>query len=131
MSFPTKELQLFEEVEDDMRVILDTYGLNDNLFSKIKGSTFNNVDATLKRVYQDTIIPNANIDSEQIGKQSDMLSDGEVLKMDYSHLPFLREDEESKAGIRKTNLESLQMALNMGLIDISEAKRIKDEQKIF
>ena len=46
MSFPTKDLQLFEEVEDDMRVMLDTFGLNDNLFSKIKGSTFNNVDAS-------------------------------------------------------------------------------------
>jgi len=107
MSFPTKDLQLFEEIEDDMRVIIDTYGLNDNLFSKIKGSTFNNVDATLKRVYQDTIIPNANIDAAQIGKQSGLLNAGERLIMDFSHLPFMREDEKMKAEVDKIELESL------------------------
>ena len=128
MSFPTKDLQLFEEIEDDTRVILDTFGLNDNLFSKIKGSTFNNVEATLKRVYQDTIIPNSMIDSAQIGKQSGMLQDGETLIMDFTHLPFMSDDMKKKAEIHKLELEAIEKALTLNLITQEQAQSIYDER---
>ena len=128
MSFPTKDLQLFEEIEDDTRVILDTFGLNDNLFSKVKGSTFNNVESTLKRVYQDTIIPNSMIDAAQIGKQSGMLQDGETLIMDFTHLPFMSDDMKKKAEIHKLELEAIEKALTLNLITQEQAQSIYDER---
>lgn len=128
MSFPTKDLQLFEEIEDDTRVILDTFGLNDNLFSKVKGSTFNNVESSLKMVYQDTIIPNALIDSSQIGKQSGMLEEGQTLSMDFSHLPMMQDDEKLKAEIKKLNLESIEKALSLNLISQEDAQEIYNGQ---
>ena len=122
LSAPIKDLQLFEEIDDDSRVLLDTFGLNNDLFSKVKGSTFNNVEIADKRTYQNTIIPEANLDSLQIGKQSGMLEEGQRLTMDFSHLPCMQQDENEKVKIQNTAVKSLSMAFKDGVITIEEYK---------
>ncbi len=57
MSYPTKDLLLFEELNADKMAIIDAYGMNVNLFSNEKGSTFSNVKDSVRLVYTDTIIP--------------------------------------------------------------------------
>ena len=48
ISYPTKDMMLFEEISSDFRIIIDTYGLNDNIFSREKASTFDNLDKGLE-----------------------------------------------------------------------------------
>ena len=43
MSYPTKDLMLFEELNADKIALIDAYGLNVNLFSSERGTTFSNV----------------------------------------------------------------------------------------
>ena len=57
MSFPTKDLMLFEELTADKLALIDAFGLSYNLFSKTEGTTFTNVRDSIRMVYQDTIIP--------------------------------------------------------------------------
>ena len=57
MSFPTRDLMLFEELNADKLALIDAFGLNANIFSSEKGSTFSNVRDSVRMVYTDTIIP--------------------------------------------------------------------------
>jgi hypothetical protein len=43
MSYPVKDLLLMEGIDSNMRTIIDAIGLNDNIFSREKASTFSNL----------------------------------------------------------------------------------------
>lgn len=118
MSFPTKDLMLFEELSADKLAIIDAYGLNANLFSSERGATFNNVKESIKMVYTDTIIPEAQSMYNSMMKQWG-LSGEYYLKADFSHLASLQEDEEAKANVQKTKAETLEKIQGMG-VNLSE-----------
>ena len=118
MSFPTKDLMLFEELSADKLAIIDAYGLNANLFSSERGATFNNVKESIKMVYTDTIIPEAQSMYDSMMKQWG-LSGEYYLKADFSHLASLQEDEEAKANVQKTKAETLEKIQGMG-VNLSE-----------
>lgn len=123
MSFPTRDLLLFEELTADKLAIIDAYGLNANLFSSEEGSTFNNVRESIKMVYTDTIIPETQAMYDSIMKQWNL--DGEYyLKADFSHLPALQVDEESKAKVMKTKAETLEKIAGLGVTLTEEEIRI-------
>ncbi len=118
MSFPTKDLLLFEELTADKIAIIDAYGLSLNLFSTEKGSTFSNVRDSVRMVYTDTIIPETQSMYDSMLKQWGL--DREYyLKADFSHLPALQVDEESKANVQKTKAETLEKIQAMG-VQLSE-----------
>jgi phage portal protein BeeE len=118
MSYPTKDLMLFEELTADKLAIIDAYGLNANIFSSERGTTFNNVKESIKMCYTDTIIPETQSMYDSIMKQWG-LSDEYYLKADFSHLPSLQEDEEAKANVQKTKAETLEKIQAMG-VQLSE-----------
>ncbi len=97
ISYPTKELLLFEEETADFNVIIDHFGLNANLFSREKASTFNNLYEGIKLAYQDTIIPDAKDDLHEISEWLGMDTNIECLEPSYSHIPILSEDGTEKA----------------------------------
>lgn len=92
MSYPTKDLMLFEEVDADFRAIIDAYGLNDNIFSREKGSTFTNLAEGLKQAYQQTIIPEAKELALNRTKIFGLQEKGEYLELNYDHIPVLQMD---------------------------------------
>jgi phage portal protein BeeE len=118
MSYPTKDLMLFEELTADKLAIIDAYGLNANIFSSERGTTFNNVKESIKMCYTDTIIPETQSMYDSIMKQWG-LADEYYLKADFSHLPSLQEDEEAKANVQKTKAETLEKIQAMG-VQLSE-----------
>ncbi len=97
MSYPTKDLMLFEEVDADFRTLIDAYGLNDNIFSREKGSTFTNLAEGLAHAYQETIIPESEEISMNRTKLFGLDEKDEVLKLSYDHIPVLQEDKAKEA----------------------------------
>ena len=97
MSYPTKDLMLFEEVDADFRKIIDAYGLNDNIFSREKGTTFTNMAEGLKQAYETTIIPEAEEISMNRTRVFGLAQRGEFLKLCYDHIPVLQEDKSKEA----------------------------------
>lgn len=97
MTYPTKDMMLFEEVSADFRTIIDLYGLNDNLFSREKASTFTNLQDGLKHAYQVTTIPEAEEKAMSLSKSIGLIEKGEFLTIDYSHLPILQQNAKEKA----------------------------------
>lgn len=118
MSYPTKDLMLFEELTADKIAIIDTYGLSVNLFSSDKGATFSNVRDSIRMVYTDTIIPEVQSMYDSMMKQWGL--DGDYyLKAEFNHLPVMQVDEESRANVQKTKAETLEKIAGLG-VELSE-----------
>ena len=115
MSFPTKDLMLFEELTADKLAIIDAFGLNYNLFSKSEGTTFTNVRDSIRMVYQDTIIPETQQFYNSLISQMGLEKEGYYLKACFDHLPILQEDEKQKAEVMKIRSETLRTMADMGL----------------
>lgn len=123
MSYPTRDLMLFEELTADKMAIIDTYGLNANLFSSERGATFTNVRDSIRLVYTDTIIPETQSMYDSMIKQWG-LSDEYYLKAEFNHLPALQEDESEKANVQKTKAETLEKIAGLGVELTEEEIRI-------
>lgn len=124
MSYPTKDLLLFEELTADKLAIIDIYGLNANLFSSEKGSTFTNVRDSIRMVYQDTIIPDTQSLYDSIVDKLGLCDEGYKLVADFSHLPIMQPDEEKSAQTMKLRAEALEKLQAMGLINSPEEARL-------
>ena len=118
MSYPTKDLMLFEELSADKMAIIDIFGLSVNLFSTEKGATFSNVRDSIRMVYTDTIIPETQSMYNSLMKQWG-LDQEYYLKADFGHLPVLQVDEKSKAEVTKLKAETLEKIAGLG-VNLSE-----------
>ena len=125
MSYPTRDLMLFEELTEDKLAIIDAFGLNYNLFSSEKGSTFSNVRDSIRMAYTDTIIPETQqmYDSmiAQWGLQGEY-----YLKADFNHLPILQDDENQKATAHKTKVETVKMITELLPLSEEEVRNLLD-----
>jgi len=103
MTFPTKEMELFREVTEDVKVVIDRYGLNVNIFSIDNGTSLSDSGSRIlegeRLAYQDTIIPESNDDTQALSDYLGLTEEGEFLLLDYSHLPALKDDEVKKSQI--------------------------------
>jgi hypothetical protein len=115
MSYPTKDLMLFEELNADKLAIIDAFGLNANLFSSEKGATFSNVRDSIRMAYTDTIIPETQAMYDSIIKQFGLDAEGYYLEACFDHLPVLQADEEKNAMTLKLKAEALEKINAMGV----------------
>lgn len=123
-NFKTKDLLLFEEVDDDYNAIIDAYGYNKNLLSKEKGATFENVKESLKLVMQSTVIPRGNKYANTIGNDLKVNAEGKKLILDYSHLPIMQENRKEQAEVMNLNTDSFEKLMRTEVIEASD-KEIK------
>jgi len=121
MSYPTKDLLLFEEVEENMMKVIDLYGMSAELFSLKKGSTISESGGkmmqAMQQTYQNTIIPESEDDMNALSKWLGLHKKGEYLTLDYSHVPAMRENEETAAKIMSLEIAAFVslMALEKGV----------------
>lgn len=125
MSYPTKDLLLFEEVDQDFKIIIDHYGLNDNLFSREKASTYSNLVEGIKMAYQGCIIPFGEDIALTMTKAFKMDAKTNWLELDFSHLEVLKDDEKVKSENLKRTVESISILNQNGYTDI--ANRMADK----
>jgi len=119
MSFPTKDLMLFEELTADKLAIIDVFGLNSYMFSQEKGATFTNVRDGIRMAYTDTIIPETEQMYDSISEQIGLEKEGYRIKVDFSQLAILQPDEKLMADTLKIRSEALNNILQSG-INLSE-----------
>lgn len=115
MSYPTKDLMLFEETEDDFAAIIGAYGLHRDIFPSVKGATFENQNEALKSSYQNCIQPMAD-DLAMVMTEAFALPKGRKLILDYSYLPIMKEDELKEAQAEKTETERRAILYDKGII---------------
>lgn len=111
------KLGLFEEIATDAMMVANGYGVPEILLKLyIRGATFENQEASVRRLYQGTLIPEA-ID--------DMLALTTFLGLDdtdwrivpsFDHVPVLQESENQKMEAKSKMSAFLINELNNGLI---------------
>lgn len=119
MSFPTKDLMLFEEIMDDTRQIADAYDYPMYLLGFKEGSTFSNVAEAKKTLYQDAIIPESNSFAEAFTRFFE-LPDGIRLAVSFDHLEIFQRS-------RKDIADAIRL-LNQGMLSAYQNKIITREE---
>lgn len=120
MGYPTKDLMLFEEIEDDICRICDSYNYPYQLMSSAKGTTFSNVKEAKQLLYQDAIMPEAESMYEQWNQFFNTEAYHIRLDKDFSHLPVLQEDEAQKMTARYTRDQAYTIEWEKGLITLNQ-----------
>lgn len=115
MSYPTRDLMLFEELTEDKLALIDAYGLNYNLFSSTSGATFTNMRDSIRMAYTDTIIPETQQMYDSMMAQWGLDKEGYHLEANFDHLPVLQEDQNQKASAQKTKAETIKTIVELGV----------------
>lgn len=123
MSFPTKDLMLFEELTEDKMAIIDAYGLSYYLFSQSKGATFSNVKEGMKMTYQDTIIPETEQMYATLSHQLGLTNEGLLLVPDFSHVAVLQDDKNIEASAMNLRADAVNKIILAGVELSDEEKR--------
>lgn len=116
MTFPTKDLMLFEEVEDDILRICDQCGLYPDIMGSIKKSTFANLQEAKKAQYQDFIMPDAEGRIEQL---SDFIFENDpstFLHIDFTHIEVLQQSVKDSATATQLINQAYESLYNAGLV---------------
>lgn len=124
MGYATKDLMLFEEVEDSSMKICDSFGYPYRLLSQEKSASYNDVKEFKKMLYQDAIIPEANSFYEQLNQFFGLEDLNLVLKKDYSHIAVMQEDLKQMAETRNSLSKSAQMDFLMNAITLNQYREI-------
>jgi hypothetical protein len=127
MSYPTKDLMLYEELTADKMAIVDIYGLNSYVFSQEKGATFSNVREGLKMAYTDTIIPETNEMYDGLSEQLGLIEQGLRIVPDFSHIAVLQRDENLHSRALDVRASALLKIQDAGVeLDDDEKRAILD-----
>jgi HK97 family phage portal protein len=123
LSLGIKDQMIFETISLTMQRVIDAIGLNDNLFSKDKGATFNNANTYLKSAYQDCIIPFAEKFCFALNDSLDLTSKGIYVELDYSYLPCMQVDQKAEAETAQTKANAIQGLVSIGY-SLAEAESL-------
>jgi len=123
LSLGIKDQMIFETISLTMQRVIDAIGLNDNLFSKDKGATFNNANTYLKSGYQDCIIPFSEKFCFALNDSLDLFNKGIYVEMDFSHLPCMQIDQKAEAETAQTKANAIQGLVSIGY-SIQEAESL-------
>jgi hypothetical protein len=123
MSFPTKDLMLFEELTADKLAVIDAFGLNYYIFSNEKGSTFSNVRDGIRMAYTDTIIPETDKIYDNLTEQLGLDKEGLRLKAHFDHIPVLQSDILEESQSLNSRADALNKIILAGVILSDEEKK--------
>lgn len=122
MTFPTKDMLLFEEVDANTLTMIDHFGMNVNMFSN-KDATFENVKSSILQVYRDTIQPEADKFAQRLGPFIGVQK-GFKLQASYEHLEIFKENKEKGVAAVQNMITWLTGAIGARLISVEQAQTI-------
>ncbi len=120
MVFNTKDLLLFEGVEEATRAICDAYDFPMYLMGFKAGSTFNNVAEAKKSVYTDNVIPSAVDFYKNMSRFLGLTAAGLQFSVDFTHLDIFQQSEKEKAEGRKAMDDACKLEYDNGLITLNQ-----------
>ena len=127
-----KRLYLDEQFSQDALKCLLAFDMNKDVLNYFGqgSSTFENQEKGELRYLQNSIIPTANSTMNSFSSQWGLLEKGEKLVASYNHLNIMQPIMNEKISSFKAMQETLKLAVELGTMDIKEAKKMSDEFKI-
>ncbi|MBD3198031.1 MAG: phage portal protein [Candidatus Lokiarchaeota archaeon] len=114
ISMNSRDLQIYESLEDDRKSLCAAYSLPYLLFitGGGEGSTYANLDTASKQVYREAIIPDWEAYQNNLNKFFRLQEKNELLVFSYEHIDVLQEDEKEKQEKQKIQIESINSVLS-------------------
>lgn len=122
MGIPTKDLMLFEEIEDDIMRICDSYNYPYPLMSSNRTNSLggNNIGESQKLLFTNAIIPEAGNIYQQLTTFLGLDKYGIEMRKSFKHVEALQEDKEKQSRARRELNEALKIEWEMGLITMNQ-----------
>jgi hypothetical protein len=132
MGYPTKELMLFEEIEDDIMRMCDTYSYPYRLLSSNQANSLGGTDAKVfdKRLYQAAIIPESESMYDQWNDFFDLEAYGLIMQKDYKHVAALQEDQLNEAIARYRRNQGAEIEFRMNVITLNEWRALNNDDPL-
>ncbi len=117
MSYPTKDLMLFEEIEDDFCHLLTMFGLLRDIFpnsaisrssTPIGGDGKGKIEEAMKITYSTTLQAEMDEFCDGINSDTDFNheAEGVLLCADYTHLPCMQEDQVDAENVKNVKAQA-------------------------
>lgn len=119
INYPIGSLNLPEHIKIAVEAISDRLGYYFELLSNSQGTTFSNKREAHKATIQDFVIPMAKSIYEQLNNFFGTEKLNIIIDKDFSNLPILQEDAESKAKARKIGNEAYLIEFENDLITVN------------
>lgn len=123
-SYPTKDMMLFEEVEEDFGMICSAYEMDRDLFPSTKGATNENKKQGEQRTYNGCISTAAESFCNFHDKLFSLDAEGLELYMDFSHLSVMQADDGQKASALKTRIDGIIALVAQNVINPKQAQAL-------
>ena len=124
MTFNVRDLMLFEGIKDNIERIADAFNYPFELLANQKGTTFANKAEAIKYLYQDNVIPAANIYGEKL--TSFFGIEGAKIEFDFSHVSYLKQDEQKRADALFRLATAWEILYKLGVITREEYRKFLD-----
>ena len=127
MTFPTKDLMLFEETEDATIQIADAYDVPPDLLGATGSKkTYQNVLEAKKSLYQDAIIPESTVFAEAFTNWL-LKGTGLKFKIYFDHLEVFQKSKKEEADGIKSITDSITVLYEKKLITMEEARMFLEQ----
>jgi hypothetical protein len=124
MTFSVRELMLFEGIKQNIESISDAFNYPFELLANEKGTTYANRIEAIKYLYQDNVIPSANIYAEKFTEFFNL--ENVKIEIDFSGIEYLKEAEKEKAEALFKMNQALQIPYKLGVITQEEYREYLD-----
>jgi HK97 family phage portal protein len=124
MSFNVKDLMLFEGIKQNIESIADAFNYPFELLANQKGTTYANRNEAIKYLYQDNVIPNANIYAEKFTGFFNL--ENAKIEIDFSNVEYLKEAQKEKAEAWLKMNHALKIAYELNVITREEYREALD-----
>lgn len=132
IGIPYRDLMLTEWAEDDVRAVCDGLNYPFKLLANTESSSMNGteVDSFKKILYQDFVIPFAEMIYEQLSEAFKAEENNCTIEKDYSHVQVLQEDDSKKAQARKTRNDALQIEFYNNMLTLNRWLELNGEDTL-
>lgn len=118
----TKDLMLFEEIQDDIMRICDGYVYPSPLLNSDKGPAVANTKEFKAQVYQDAIIPESLDLYEQWNAFFKLETTALTLAKNYEHIPVLKSDQVDDGKAALYRIQALQIAYLLDGVTLNQLR---------
>lgn len=132
MGVPTKDLMLFEEIQDDIYRLCDSFNFPSPLMASDKNNALggSNQDPAKQSLYTDCTIPDAISLYEQWNIFFKTAENGVDIQKDFSKIPCLQKDAQKGAQARKTLNDALLIEFHNNILTVNRWLELNGEDTL-
>ena len=117
----SKELGIYEEFSNNAMIISNGFNIPPELYKTYTtGATFENQSQSVKRLYQNTVIPLVKNEDQYWTNRLQLRKYGLELHTDWSHIEALQESFKEKATALTLNVNAAEKAYDRNIITVNQ-----------